>query len=60
MADLYFWASKLIGFFLEPLHALGLLTALTLVTLTRRRPRARIFRGSAAAGAVRAGGLYAE
>ena len=26
MADLYFWASKLIGFFLEPLHALGLLT----------------------------------
>jgi uncharacterized SAM-binding protein YcdF (DUF218 family) len=41
MADLYFWASKLIGFFLEPLHALGLLTALTLVTLSRWRPRAR-------------------
>lgn len=41
MADLYFWASKLIGFFLEPLHALGLLTAIIMVTHNHWRPLTR-------------------
>ena len=38
LADLYFWASKTLGFFLEPLHALALLTlVISVITSYLRR-----------------------